>query len=148
VHLAGLQILFLVYGAPARVDFILDSRFCGYTQDSGAFCLLRSDVGLLILPLCAGFGGIVFTSKKHRIADFVAIRRIPGNLVYFEMTSDCRLCRYTQDSGAVARAGVNCCSLSRCYNVIWCAVVLWRPQECPGEPRRMQGSLGEPGRAQ
>jgi hypothetical protein len=71
------------HGAPghlAHFGTILDCRFCRCARDSGAFCLLRSDIGLQILSLRTRLRGIWFTSKRPWIADFVAVHGTPGHL--------------------------------------------------------------------
>jgi hypothetical protein len=75
-------------------------RFCRFAQDSGAFVLLRNDLGLQILSLHPVLRGTLFTSKRSWIADFVVVHRIPGHFASFETTLDCRFSRCIRCSGA------------------------------------------------
>jgi hypothetical protein len=111
----------------AKFEATLDCRFSRCTRDSGAFVLLRNDLGFQILLLYPGLWGIRLTSKRNSIADFDAIYGTPGHLASFGMTLDCRCCGYIRSPGEPRRA--------------------W---ESPGEPRRARRareSPGEPGKA-
>jgi hypothetical protein len=92
-----------VHATPVQFAYFettLDCRFCRCTRCSGAFSSLREDLGLQILSLCTGLQGILITSKRRWIADFVAAHETPGHLACFETTLDCRFCRCTRDAGA------------------------------------------------
>jgi hypothetical protein len=80
-----------IYGTPGHLAYfetILDCRFCRYIRDSGAFGLLRNDLGLQILSLYIGLWGIWLTSKRSWIADFAAMYGTSGRLANFETTLD------------------------------------------------------------
>jgi hypothetical protein len=72
----------------AYFEATLDCRFCRYTQGSRAFGLLRNDLGMHILSLRTGVLGILPTVERTLIANFVAIRRAPAYLAYFETILD------------------------------------------------------------
>jgi hypothetical protein len=74
-----MQMLLLIYGIPGQLAYLettLDCRHCRYRWESGAFGLLRNDLGLQIVSLYIG-----------------------GQLAYFDTTLDCRSVRCIWESG-------------------------------------------------